>query len=203
VLTGFASPGGLESLTLWLVRVVFVSVLVFICKSDLRERRIPNRLVGIGLAVALMWHAFASAGAGLFDAVDPGALGVAASAMGALAAFGLFIVLHLFRVMGAGDVKLMTMLGAFFGVALLPPLVAAVFAAGGLLVLVRLLDGERRRAVAANLRVLAFGGLAALAGHAGPRFDAKRDTADRLPFAFAIAGGAFAVAALQWYGALA
>jgi prepilin peptidase CpaA len=196
------AASSLEAAMLWGVRAAFLSVLILICASDVRTRRIPNRFVAAGFAVALMWHAFAPPGSGLFDVVGAGALGIGPSIAGALAAFLLFMMLYWFKTMGAGDVKLMAMLGAFFGVGSLPVLVVSVFSVGGLLVLVRLVDGTRRRAVFTNLRVLAFGGLAALSGQAGPRFDA-RDTADRLPFALAIAGGAVALAALQWLGVLA
>lgn len=202
MLSGVGEWGGWEPWVLWGTRLVLAGLLVLVGTSDLRSRRIPNRLIGAGLAIALLWHALAPAGSGLFDRYDPGALGFGASAAGAAAAFAAFLVLHLARAMGAGDVKLMAMLGAVFGLGALPALVLAVFAAGGVLVAARLFDRERRRAVAANLRTILAGRVAALTGASGPRFDPSRDTADRLPFGLAIAAGATLLAALQWRGAL-
>lgn len=187
---------------LWGTRFALLGLLVLVSASDLRWRRIPNRLVGAGLAIALLWHALAPPGSGLFDRHDPGALGFGASAAGGAAAFAGFLVLHLFRAMGAGDVKLMAMLGTVFGLGALPSLVLAVFAAGGLLVAARLVDRGRRRALAANLRVIVLGRVAALGGADGPRFDPARDTADRLPFGLALAAGALLLAVLQWWGAI-
>lgn len=188
---------------LWGVRVALVGLVALVSVSDVRHRRIPNRLVAAGLALALLWHGLAPAGAGLFDRQHPGALGIGAALAGTGVAFGAFLLVHLARMMGAGDVKLMAMLGAFFGVAAVPALVLLVFGAGAVLVAARLFDRERRRVLAANLRIMLFGRLAALTGGSGPRFDPARDTAERLPFGLAIAGGALLLAGLQCSGALA
>jgi len=198
-----AFAGTLAAVLLWAVRGALLLLLIAICRSDWRTRRIPNRLVLIGLAAGLAWQALAPAGSGLFDRDHPGALGAGMALAGAAVAFAGFFMLHLARMMGAGDVKLMTMLGAFFGMKTLPLLVVMVFLAGGVLVAARMLDGGRRRALAANLRLMAFGRLAAFSGSVGPQFDPRTDTADRLPFAFAIAGGALLVAALQLSGTIA
>jgi prepilin peptidase CpaA len=179
-------------------------MLASICMSDLRSRRIPNRLVLFGLLAALAWQALGPAGAGLFHPGVPGALGATSAFAGAAAAFAVFLVLHLMRTMGAGDVKLMAMLGAFFGIEALPALVLSVFLTGGGLVTLRLFDGARRRAVFANLQLILFGRLAALSGSGvGPRFDPRTDSADRLPYALAISGGALLLAALQLTGVIA
>lgn len=188
----------------WAMRGSLLLLLMLICLSDLRARRIPNRLVLSGLLAALGWQALGPAGAGLFHAEVPGALGVASGFGGAAAAFAGFLLLHLMRTMGAGDVKLMTMLGAFFGLEALPALVLTVFATGGGLVALRLFDGKRRRAVFANLQLILFGRLAALSGSGvGPQFDPRTDTTERLPYALAISGGALSLAALQLTGVIA
>lgn len=194
---GPAIPAALILLA-WAMRLVLASLLAAICLSDIRVRRIPNKLVLAGLALALLWHAGAPAGGGLFSLQQPGALGAGQALAGAAAAFAAFLVLHLLKMMGAGDVKLAGMLGAVFGLKAVPALLLLVFATGGLLVLARLGNAGRRRALAANLRLILF---ARLAGSgAGPVFDARTDTADRLPYALALAGGAGVLAALQMAG---
>lgn len=187
----------------WGLRALLLLLLASICLSDFRTRRIPNWLVISGLVAALAWQAFGSPGAGLFHVETAGALGAGAALAGAAAAFAGFLLLYLLRTMGAGDVKLMAMLGAFFGLEALPALVLLVFLAGGVLVSIRLFDGARRRAVLANLRLILFGRLAAVTGGAGPQFDPRTDSADRLPFALAISGGALLLAVLQLMGVIA
>lgn len=186
-----------------MVRGLLSLLLVSVCIFDVRARRVPNRLLLAGMLAALVWHGSAPAGAGLFHPASPGALGPVSAFTGAAAAFAGFLLLHLMRTMGAGDVKLMAMLGAFFGLEALPTLVLLVFLAGGVLVAVRLFDTARRRAVFANLRLIVFARLATFAGGAGPQFDPRTDSADRLPFALAITGGALLLAVLQLSGAVA
>jgi prepilin peptidase CpaA len=187
----------------WFVRIALVGLLVAVCVTDLRGRRIPNLLVALGLAFSMVWQAFGPTGSGLFDSEQPGALGLGAALAGAIAAFAVFLVLHLTRTMGAGDVKLMAMLGAFFCLELLPQLVLCVFLMGGLLAALRMLNAERRRTVLANLQLILFERIATPAGTAGPRFDPATDTADRLPFALAISGGALLLATLCLTGVIA
>ncbi|MCL4183860.1 MAG: prepilin peptidase [Burkholderiaceae bacterium] len=200
MLNADAFPEFAVQAALWAMRGTLLLLLAVICVSDFRARRIPNRLVLAGLLVALAWQALGPAGTGLFHAEAPGALGAASGFAGAAVAFAGFLLLYLMRTMGAGDVKLMAMLGAFFGVEALPALVPLVFLAGGVLVALRLFDGTRRRAVCHNVRLIVFGRLAALAGGVGPQFDPRTDSADRLPFALAISGGALLLAALQLTG---
>jgi len=188
----------------WAMRGILLILLAAVCYSDFLARRVPNHLVLAGLLAAFAWQALGPAGGGLFHAESPGALGLVSALAGAAAAFAGFLLLYLMRTMGAGDVKLMAMLGAFFGFEALPVLVLLVFLAGGVLAALRLFDGARRRAVFANLQLILLSRFAALSGSGvGPQFDPRTDSADRLPYAFAIAGGALALAALQLTGVIA
>jgi prepilin peptidase CpaA len=72
---------------------------------DIASRRIPNLLVGSGLALALLLHL------ALGGSLAALRLGLA----GALAGGTIFLPFYLLRGMAAGDVKLMAMVGAFLG----------------------------------------------------------------------------------------
>lgn len=181
----------------WLLIALLAALLAAACIADARERRIPNWVCVIGAVFALAWHTFAPPGHGLFSARDPGGLGVWQSTTGALAAFVVFLALRALRIVGAGDVKLVAMLGAVFGLEDVPRLVLSVFAAGGVLALVRIALGGRGRKVVENLRMMVLGTAARLAGGAGPTFDPAADTADRMPYAFALSLGACALAIQQ------
>lgn len=92
---------------------------------DVREHRIPNWLVAAGMSSGLLFHALAPQGAGLVFALSGLGLGLAA-----------LFPLYALRVMGAGDVKLMGMIGAFLGASGVFGVVLATMAAGGVLAIV-------------------------------------------------------------------
>jgi prepilin peptidase CpaA len=87
---------------------------------DMRAHRIPNGIVACGMAFGLGWHALAPAGTGLLPALAGLGLGLV-----------LFLPLYRLRAMGAGDVKLMAMAGAFLGPADVLGAMLGTFVAGG------------------------------------------------------------------------
>lgn len=173
----------------WAMRAAVVAILAAICVSDLRRRRIPNKLVGLGLLLAFAWTALAAPGGGLFDWHAPGSLGFKSAALGAVYAFAGFLVLHLFRMMGAGDVKMMAMVGAFFGKELVVALFFAVFIVGGLVALAWMI---KTGSVRTRIQSMWLGALFGMSGAGGPgwRPDRQASSAGSVPYAFAIVGGA-------------
>lgn len=145
---------------------------------DIRERRIPNKLVLSGLMVALAFHAVMSGWSGLGMAVA-----------GALTGLLVFLPINLLRVMGAGDVKLMAMAGAF-AASPLTTLWMALYTllAGGLLVLLYAAKSQVREKLAGNLLVMLKMGPAELDAR-GSGDSNKLQPAARLPYAVAIACG--------------
>ncbi len=160
--------------------------------TDMHARRIPNKLVLSGLALAMATHAMA-----LLQA-QAALAGPAwwAPLVGLAAGFFLLLPLHLLRAMGAGDVKLLAMVGAFVG----PHTAASAFVytllAGGLVSLVYLLGRGVAAQTLSNLKyLLTDWGVRARTGQ-GMRLAPLAGTAARLPYAVAISLGT--VAALCW-----
>jgi prepilin peptidase CpaA len=96
--------------------------LVLAVERDMRERRIPNWLTLPALAFAVAHGAWSG-----------GIDGALASLGGAGAALGILLVPYALGWFGAGDVKAMMALGAFWGAGTLLPVVAWAIALGGLL----------------------------------------------------------------------
>jgi prepilin peptidase CpaA len=126
--------------------VVLLAAVVF----DLRWRRIPNKLVLSGMVLALSLHVLA-----LGQGTRPLAGESVWSALAGLA-MGLALMLppYLMRAMGAGDVKLMAMVGAFVGAPTVVTAVIYTLLAGGLLSLVFMLGRGVATQTFSNLRYL-------------------------------------------------
>ena len=143
--------------------------------SDIRSHRIPNKLIILGLIVALFFQLAASATHGLWSGL-----------LGAVIGLACFIPFYAMRAMGAGDAKLMAVVGFFMGPA--GALYAALFSliTGGLCALGYLMWCGLR----ASVRPLLHEGLTAAIQSA---FVAARlAKRDRLPFALPIALGSMA-----------
>lgn len=155
--------------------------------ADMASRKIPNRLVLAGMVVGLLVQAFLPGGDGFLSALK-----------GLLFGFGLFLPLYLLRVMGAGDVKLMAMVGCFTGSPAIFGVMLCTLLAGGVLSLVFSLRMKAFRQMLGNVKFMIFmrfmkaagGGLASTHDMAG--------SVGTLPYAMAIAMGTAGY--LVWQG---
>lgn len=163
--------------------------------TDLRSRRIPNTLVATGLVLALGLHALALAGGRPALAGPNPWSPLTGLAVGALA----LLPLHLLRACGAGDVKLMAMVGTFVGAPAVLAAALATLLAGGVLSLLFLLGRGVAAQTLANLQLMLLDWRQRAGSGQGLGLPAPRAaTAARLPYALAIAAGT--AAALLWRG---
>ena len=93
--------------------------------TDFHQWRIPNRLLAPSAAAALMLSAFA-----------PGAQGLYLSLLGAAVGLLIFLPLYILKGMGAGDVKLMTVIGLYAGPQLTLDIALLTALIGGLWVII-------------------------------------------------------------------
>lgn len=93
--------------------------------TDVRFRRIPNRITFPAMLVLLVLH-------GAFSGLS----GLGESAFGLLGGFLVFLIPHLFGLLGAGDVKLMAVVGAGLGSQALLTIVLFTSLAGGLQIII-------------------------------------------------------------------
>jgi prepilin peptidase CpaA len=139
---------------------------------DIRRRSIPNALCLAGCA------------AGLLFASLQGLPALGASALGMAVAFGLTFPLWLCRWLGAGDVKLLTAVGALAGIVLLPRILLCTALSGGVLALLVLLL-RRGELLAVRQRLQAW----LVPAHDAPPGIPAAAPRYRLPYAVAIALG--------------
>ncbi|HEX8989578.1 MAG TPA: prepilin peptidase [Rhodocyclaceae bacterium] len=170
---------------------MLIGLLIAAAWFDVSSGRIPNVLVYGGSLAALAY-------AGL---VPPFHMSVPDALLSSLAGLGCGLVLllpfYLLRAMGAGDVKLMAMAGAFLGYPEALGAVLGTFVAGGALSLAYLgLHGGLGQTLA-NLRSLG----AATAAGCAPTLD-RHASAGSLPYGVAIAVGTIGFIALLQLGVI-
>jgi prepilin peptidase CpaA len=100
------------------IQIIVVVLVVAAAWSDVRTRRIPNVLTGVGAAIGLTLHV-----------ADAGLPGAVTSLEGMVLGLALAIAFFLARGMGAGDVKLLAAIGALLG----PQPLVLIFVFTGLL----------------------------------------------------------------------
>ena len=92
------------TLPLELVSVLALTTLLVLASwHDLWLRKIPNTLVLWGIFTALVLS------------LTPRGIGLVSASLGGLVGLLVFLLLHLFRMVGAGDVKLVAAVGMFVG----------------------------------------------------------------------------------------
>jgi len=162
-----------------------VGLLMVVVEEDVRRRRIPNRITFLGFAAALLNAVWMAGSDGLLSALAGATVGLAVLAIPFAMGW-----------LGAGDVKAMMALGAFFGVAALPGLLWWTTVLGGVLALCTLVaEGQGLDLLRRWRRSLELTLLTERPYYIGPA--AGSAAAAGLPFGVAIALG---VAAHQIWG---
>jgi prepilin peptidase CpaA len=168
--------------TTLLLDLILIVLLLTASAFDLHHRKIPNRLLAIGLLVSLTVHLASGNPSHVLTVY--------------LAGFGvglvMFLPLYLLGGMAAGDVKLMATVGAFLGPSLVFQSSLATYCAGGLLALGIVLCRRRGRAALANVGAILHPMLLRLNGARLPHGQAPASVGG-MPYAVAITLGTCAV----------
>jgi len=153
--------------------------------TDVRERRIPNKLVLTSIVTGVVLHGALG-----------GFSGIGSALLAALIAGGIFMVFHLAGGMGAGDVKLMAGLGCLSATSDVKNLLITTMITGAVFALALAARRGALRRTAANLLVLAAhhqqNGMAA-----HPELNVSNQKMLRLPYAVPMAAACGFVLALH------
>lgn len=166
--------------------LVLLVILVAAVVCDIRMRKIPNRLIVTGLVL------------GFGGAMLPGGLGAMQALAGFGVGFGVFLPMYMLRVLGAGDVKLMAVVGAFLGTGATLGAMLFGLAAGGVIAVGYGLYLGRLGAILGNTRDLLYHSLLSLASGRLPQPALPADQATRLPYSLAIGSGVLILVALRY-----
>lgn len=160
-----------------LTPIVATTVAALAAISDVRSRRIPNRLTYPAMVAGLA-----------LQVTVYGWRGMLSSFGGALLFGGVFLLFYLLRAMGAGDVKLAAALGCILG----PNnswqvLFTTAMAGGALAIVVMILTGRVFQTLRSTLAVAGFHALHGLRIH--PVVNLDNPGSARMPYGLAFAAG--------------
>ncbi|TYQ03437.1 UNVERIFIED_ORG: prepilin peptidase CpaA [Zoogloea ramigera] len=173
----------------WLPFIVLSLLLAGAVWQDVRSRRIPNQLVLVGLVLAFALQLVLPAGDGLFVAPF-GSIGLLWSLAGFGTGLALLLPMYALRALGAGDVKLLAMIGAFVGPGAVIGIAACTLLAGGVLALVvSMYLGTLKRMLGNSMHLVTHSVFGALNGQSAA-IEAPAAPSGKLPYAIAIAAGA-------------
>jgi len=155
---------------------------------DLKSRHIPNLLVFGGAFCGLVLNGLLPQGFG-FNSVVPGGLGWWEALLGL--GMGLVVLLPFYwlRAMGAGDVKLMAMVGAFLGSWQVLGALLSTFLIGGVMALAIALRAGVMLRLLGNLKFMLLNGVVKVSTGQVPTIDDLPQSVGKLPYAVAIAFG--------------
>lgn len=154
--------------------------------QDFRSHRIPNLLTGVGVVLGMGYQAFLGGG-GWVNSLGGAAIG-----------FVVLMPFYLLRAMGAGDVKLMAMVGAWLGPVDVLGAALGTFLAGGAMAVIYAKRSGSLGRLLLNLGQMIQGGAARhIPGHEAAPCGVP-DSVGKLPYAVAIALGT--VGFLIWKG---
>jgi prepilin peptidase CpaA len=147
--------------------VLVVAFVVVAAVFDVRTHRIPNWLALLGFGIA-----------GAFKGIAVG--------------FAILLPLYLLRATGAGDVKLMAMVGAYLGPWGVASAAILSFIAGGVLALAVALARGALGQLFANVRTMLYGSLLTAMTTGKTTITTPAASVSKLPYGVAIAIGTFA-----------
>lgn len=164
-----------------LISITLLILLLIAVWQDIRYYCIPNLLVFPGAAIGLLLNTFLPQ--------EMGGLGALPSLAGLGVGLVILLPLYILRAMGAGDIKLMAMIGTFVGPSSILMITVYVLLAGGILALsVALLRGRFSKLID-NLKFMLFLRLAGTSTMSLPTTKTLDQSAGKLPYGAAIAAG--------------
>lgn len=161
-----------------LVFVILLGVLGLAVFFDIKERRIPNRLVVAGFLACVGVRLLSGGFGEILDILGATLLGIA-----------LFFPFFVPGLVGAGDVKLFGVVGAAVGLDALFPIFLFTLVAGGAMGVLAVVLSRTGERFLANLRLILISLTYRVRGSEIALSDVATQSAVRIPYAVAIAAG--------------
>ncbi len=170
------------------VLLTLVILLGMVAWQDIKQHRISNRVVLVGVVLGFMFNGLMPQGQG-FNSPAPGGLGWLAALTGLGMGMALLLPFYWLRAMGAGDVKLMGMVGAFIGPGQVLGALLGTFLIGGVMALVIALRAGAIMRLLGNVKFMLLDGVVKMSTGQVPTMENLSQSVGKLPYAVAIAIG--------------
>lgn len=156
--------------------------------QDIKQHRIPNKIVFVGVVLGFMFNGLLPQGLG-FNSPAPGGLGWLAALTGLGMGLAVLLPFYWLRAMGAGDVKLMAMVGTFLGPGQVLGALLGTFLIGGVMALAVALRVGAVRRLLGNVKFLLLDGVIKVSTGQVPTMEDLPQSVGKLPYAVAITVG--------------
>ena len=165
-----------------------VLLLLVAVRQDVQTHLIPNKVVFTGVILGITLNGFVTQGWG-FNTSVPGGLGWFSAFNGLCVGIAVLLPLYWLRAMGAGDVKLMGMVGSFLGATDVLGVALATFIAGGLMALTMIMWSKQFFRMLGNIKLVLLGCLVKVSSGELPIMNDLPISVGQLPYALAISVG--------------
>lgn len=173
----------------WLALLPMLPLLATAVLEDIKHHRIPNNIVFSGAGLGIFLNTVLPEGFGFVNPMLPGGLGFLGGLKGVALGLALLLPIYWLRAMGAGDVKLMAMVGAFLGPMDVFGAILATFLAGGVLSLAYAWKIGVLRRTLQNIWFILYSSILRVVVGSPPALEDAPETAGKFPYAVAIAAG--------------
>jgi len=174
-----------------LALVPMIVLLLLAVRQDISSHHISNKTVFIGMLIGAILNGVLPEGWG-FNTQIPGAIGWWLALKGLAVGMAMLLPLYLLKAMGAGDVKLMGMVGAFLGPNDVLGAVLATLVAGGVMALLVVMWSKQLSPMLQNIKYMFYGSAVKLSTGQAPLMNDLPVSVGKLPYALAISLGTFA-----------
>ena len=185
------------------VNLVVLSILAILLGlaawQDIKQHRIPNKIVFVGVVLGFMFNGLLPQGLG-FNSPAPGGLGWLAALTGLGMGLAVLLPFYWLRAMGAGDVKLMAMVGTFLGPGQVLGALLGTFLIGGVMALAVALRVGAVRRLLGNVKFLLLDGVIKVSTGQVPTMEDLPQSVGKLPYAVAITVGTLGYLVWQRFG---
>lgn len=157
---------------------LLISLLTLATWHDVRSHRIPNALILTGWIIGVSVSAWLNGIAGVISALE-----------GSIVGLVVLLPFYLIRTLGAGDVKLMAVVGVFLGPTDVLMAILATFLAGGVMALALAIRMGMVARLLQNVKLMLLGAIVKVGAGQAPNMDDLPISVGKLPYAVAITAG--------------